>query len=50
MEEYSNGDRYEGEWLKGVKCGSGTMMLSNNTIVEGEFLNNLLNGHARLET
>ena len=34
---YSNGERYEGEWLHGKKHGKGVFKQGNAVIYEGRF-------------
>jgi len=40
----SKGDKYEGEFVDGLKCGNGTLHYHNGDIYAGEFRNNLKNG------
>lgn len=35
----SNGEKYEGKWVKGVMQGEGKYSYANNNYYEGEFMN-----------
>lgn len=44
MFQYSNGDKYEGEWLNDDKNGQGVYYYANGDVYEGEWMNGKLNG------
>lgn len=41
---YSNGDRYEGDWLDGNKDGKGTYTYVNGNKYNGEWKEDAVNG------
>lgn len=45
---YENGDFYEGEVLKTLRNGYGTLYKGNRAFYQGEWLNDLFNGHGVL--
>jgi len=42
--EYYNGDKYDGEWEKGKKHGTGTYTYSDEDYYEGEWVNDAAHG------
>lgn len=46
----SNGDRYEGEFLEGVRSGQGKLSLASGMTYEGDFLEGLPHGHGKSVT
>lgn len=48
-EEIFEGGKYIGEFSKGMKCGKGKLILSNQTFYEGEFSNNAFNGQGEIK-
>lgn len=41
---YDNGNTYEGEWINGIREGSGRMVYSNGDVYEGEWKNDKRHG------
>ncbi len=35
---YENGDKYEGEWCRGLRVGKGKLNYANGDVYEGEWL------------
>jgi hypothetical protein len=44
----SAGDKYEGYWKDGKQNGKGKFIYSNGTIVEGEFVNGVMQGEGKI--
>jgi len=44
---YNDGSKYEGEWKQGRAAGKGRCEVSNGTVLEGEFADDLPHGHAK---
>ena len=42
--QYSYGDKYIGEWNKGLKHGSGVLKYADGSLYEGEWQNDLAEG------
>ena len=45
---YSNGDKYFGEWLNKKKSGKGVMVYNNGSLYDGEWKNDLKEGNGIL--
>jgi hypothetical protein len=41
---WTDGSRYEGEWVKGIQHGMGSMTFPDGTIKQGYFENNIYKG------
>ena len=41
---YSNGDKYDGEWMNDLKQGDGKYVWKNGSRYEGEWLDDLMDG------
>lgn len=44
MEEWPDGEKYEGEYKNGTKTGQGVLKFLDTSYYEGEFLNNEIHG------
>ena len=44
MEEWLDGEKYEGEYRNGTKNGKGVLKFLDGSYYEGEFLNNEIHG------
>ena len=42
--QYSNNDRYDGEWNEGMRSGKGVHLFENGDKYDGEWANNIQNG------
>ena len=42
--EYADGSKYEGQWVHGKKCGTGTRFFPNGDHYIGQFKDNQMNG------
>ena len=42
---YPDGSKYEGEWSRGVRCGTGTYHYPNGDWYEGGWKDDLKDGH-----
>ena len=45
---FSNGDQYEGEWVRGMKQGHGTMKYNDGTIYDGQWRDDTFNGQGSI--
>jgi hypothetical protein len=45
---YNNGDRYEGEFLNGIREGKGKIFYGNGDRFEGEFQRNVREGKGKI--
>ena len=51
MYKFKNGDYYEGDWVNGLKNGTGKMYTQvDDKLFEGEFKNNHKHGNGKLMT
>jgi len=41
---WTDGSKYEGEWVRGIQHGVGRMMFPDGTVKEGIFENNVFKG------
>jgi hypothetical protein len=46
--KFSTGDKYVGEWKKGLKHGKGIYTYSNGDVYEGDYKHNIKEGHGKL--
>ena len=47
--KFENGDRYEGEWEKGMMDGQGTMEFSDGRVYCGIWFNNKMHGDGQMK-